>query len=398
MTTYRHLDPLTEEARFYQLTLYAFNRPDTPERQRFFSQLYRHSEAYGAFDAEALSSGFLSIPFTMQLGGDQLAARGISYVSSYPEDSGHGNITALMRQFFNDCQANQVPVAYLAPFSFPFYRRFGFEQVFDRTQYHLLTRDVGQVPLPAFAQAHAVRIVRRPYRDVIDLITPLHNAHPFNRSGGIVREDWWTQYLALKHPTWEVALCYIDDHLEGDVVYIRDRNVSLSLQEFFWTSRTAYWQLLSFIARHKGTYASFDYVSGDPRPRLDAFVDPHTKKSLRVTNQAYMMARIIDLPQFLAQYRLPATRHIALTLTVRDELIATNDQTWHITSADGHLHCDPSAATPDLPTLNIRDLTQLLFGYRRAEDLLTLDLTPEQSAALNALVKPDLTPMLWDYF
>lgn len=33
----------TDEVDFYQLYLYAFNKPDSPQRRAFFSQRYQHA-------------------------------------------------------------------------------------------------------------------------------------------------------------------------------------------------------------------------------------------------------------------------------------------------------------------------------------------------------------------
>lgn len=391
------LDPVKDEARFYQLTLYAFNRQDTPQRQAFFGQLYRHSLAYGAIEDGELSSGFLAFPFETQFHQNRIPMRGISYVSSYPEDSGHGNITKLMHRFFEDCQADQVPLAYLAPFSFPFYRRFGFEQVFDRVHYHVQTRDVGKLALPDFAKTDEVSIKRESFAQAGPSIAAFHEAHPFNQGGGTIRSAWWQDYLTLKHATWEVATCLVAGKLEGYVIYSRDGNQQLSIQEFFWTSKTAYWQLLNFIARHKGTYAAFDYISGDPRPRIDAFSDPHVKKSMTATSEAYMMARIVDLPMFFKYYHVPTDRDFKLTLTVTDDFLPANNRTWQLTGQNGTIACQPTDDAAEL-TIDIRELTQILLGYRRAEDLMQLNLNTDQAAALNRLVQPNLVPMLWDYF
>ena len=67
---------------------------------------------------------------------------GIGYVASYPEARGQGGINQIMEKILEDCRYRKVSLSYLAPFSYPFYRRYGYEQSFDKISYQLNSRDV----------------------------------------------------------------------------------------------------------------------------------------------------------------------------------------------------------------------------------------------------------------
>ena len=130
---------------FYQLYLYAFTNPDSAERRAFFDHRYQHSEKYGIKYDGRLGSGMLSIPFQVNFHGVKYKMNGIGDVMSYPEYGGHGAITKLMRQAFQDMLANKVALSYLAPFSYKFYRRFGYEEVFDQTIYRVKNTDLPRI-------------------------------------------------------------------------------------------------------------------------------------------------------------------------------------------------------------------------------------------------------------
>ena len=70
---------------------------------------------------------------------------GIGYVVSYPEARGQGGINQIMEKILKDCRERKVSLSYLAPFSYPFYRRYGYEQVFDQANYQLDSRDIPNV-------------------------------------------------------------------------------------------------------------------------------------------------------------------------------------------------------------------------------------------------------------
>lgn len=399
LNQYRVLDKNSEEHDFYQLTLYAFNRADTLQRQNFFHQLFQNSDAYGAFHDATLSSGFLSIPFTIKLGNDSFDTRGISYVSSYPEMSGNGNITNLMKLFFQDCIRKHISVSYLAPFAFPFYRRFGYEEVFDRTHYQLTNIDVPCVIIPQDLTALTSKIKRSSFKDVAQLITNFHNNHPRNLGGGIQRNDWWTNYLVSKHTDWEVALSYTDNQIDGYLIYTRNKNIEFNIQEFFYTSKTALWSLLSFVAQHRTAYKTFNYVSGNPIPRLDLFPDPHVKKTLSVSTESYMMARIIDLQFFLQNFHVNHSIEDNFIIDVKDDFLGQNNGQWTINIAKGHITLSKSNTVTDkVIHINIEQLTKIVFGYCKPDQLLDAAYNEADIHHLTNLCKTGVVPMLWDYF
>ncbi|MFT8411023.1 MAG: GNAT family N-acetyltransferase [Schleiferilactobacillus perolens] len=390
------LDPVQDEDEFYELTLYAFNRKNTPQRQRFFSQLYQNSHAYGVRNDNLLESGFLSIPFTTQIDDDRFKASGISYVSSYPEVSGHGNIGKMMEKAFSDYWESGVVLSYLAPFSFPFYRRFGYEEVFDRVHYRLKNIDV---PRMKPIDEDKIRIERHSFNDALPLLSNFYDQHPNSRKGGIERSNWWNNYLAVKHDHWEVALCYRGDLLDGYMVYQREQNVAFRIQELFYHSHSTLQSLLAFAAKHASAYQMFDYVSGDPEPRPDIFPDPHIKRSLSIQIEAYMMARIVNLQRFFDQYHVSKNTRDDFVLNVHDDFIPANEGVWQISIANGTIQATKSDEnTINAIEITVQDLTKIMFGYRSASQITTSDFDTVAAAHLNHLCKPNLVPMLWDYF
>ncbi|WP_143808218.1 GNAT family N-acetyltransferase, partial [Oenococcus oeni] len=90
--------------------------------------------SYGIMNGSKLGSGLFSIPFEVNFHGVDYKMNGIGDVMSAPEFGGQGGAGKLMNEALFDMYKNHVTLSYLAPFSFGYYRRFGFEQVFDHTQ------------------------------------------------------------------------------------------------------------------------------------------------------------------------------------------------------------------------------------------------------------------------
>lgn len=396
MSVYRIVKS-AEESDFYNLTLYAFNRTDTVQRQKFFQKLFENSYAYGAFDQDHVQSGFLSIPFSSQLGIDRFKTCGISYVSSLPESSGKGHITKLMGKMFEDMDDEGFDVSYLAPFSFPFYRRFGYEEVFDRTSYHVQNIDLPKFKMPEHIVSPELRIKRYPLSEGLQYIKSFHNAHPFSQNGGILRNNWWSEYLVLKH-AWEIAICFKNERICGYVIFTRNKNTNFLVNELFYDSNSALFKLLSFIRQYRTAYKFFDYVSGNPQPKMDIFPDPHEKKTLTVSIKPYMMARIINLQRFLSNYHVSKDINDQFSIKVVDQFIEKNDKVWEIEINNGTISINQSSKDSYDCVISIQRLTQILFGYRKSSEIFDWDLNENAIDHLNKLSKNKLVPMLWDYF
>ena len=114
-----------QEAMF-ELATYAFNAQDTPARRERFKLIVENSWNYGFFDEEEqLTSQVMATPFSVEFYGQQYLMAGIGYVASYPEARGQGGINQIMEKILKDCRERKVSLSYLAPFSYPFYRRYG---------------------------------------------------------------------------------------------------------------------------------------------------------------------------------------------------------------------------------------------------------------------------------
>ncbi|KRN27597.1 GNAT family acetyltraansferase [Lactobacillus selangorensis] len=377
---------------FYALTVYAFNKRDSEDRRRAFKQLYDNSRGYGLFVDDKLVSGFLGTPFGVNFYGQPFQMSGIGYVASYPEFAGHGSISQLMTLAFHDMHAQHVTLSYLAPFSDAFYRRFGYEDAFDQARHEMASRDLPRTKFPV-ADGHVERLA---FADAIPLISKLHNEHPLNQHAGTNRQNWWWQYDVLKHPDWEVAV-YFDaqETVQGYLIYEREPDTFL-IHECFVETIAARQQLFNFVRKHQSAYRQFVYASGAPVQLHDLFADPQTLKTQIVP---YMMARIVDVADFLAKYPYQPAADQTLAFNLEDRFLPENEGTWRLTTHNGQTTAEKVTAPAEI-TLTVQQLTKAAFGYR---SLLSQHQYGELTGSITALQKLQRLlvtgqPMLWDYF
>ncbi|KRM23285.1 GNAT family N-acetyltransferase [Latilactobacillus graminis] len=383
----------TDEQAFYALAQYAFNKVDSVQRQHFFKQLYTHSTGFGVFEDNRLVSGLLATPFDVRLNGQTFKMSGIGYVASYPEFAGKGSIASLMQLAFEDMQTTGITLSYLAPFAYGFYRRFGYEQVFEQTIFEIQTAD-----LPRLKFAPSVgRVVRMSLAQAIPLISAFFNHHPNNQAGGIQRADWWWQYDAMKHSDWEVAVDLDGKKaVAGYLIYSRQVGTFV-IQELMTSTVASQTQLINFILKHQSAYATIQYESALTESLADLLPNPTIVKT---TTVPYMMARIVSLPDFLAQYAYQVQELPVTTIAIQDDFLPANAGLWQLSIHAGQATVIKLATgTADI-TVTIQNLTKAMLGYRSLESQAHyghVQGAQPKIAQLSAAFS-HTKPMLWDYF
>lgn len=357
MTEDYHLTTTEDREAFYQLYQYAFNNHDTPDRREFFMDRYQHGLIYGLHDHDQLVSGLYSLPMAVNFHGVRYDMNGIGDVMSAPEYAGKGGAGKLLTTALNDMATNQVTLSYLAPFSYGYYRRFGYEHVFDHTQQVIAAKD-----LPRIKPRDLSGTITRYGNEGLALVNDFYGAQPQNQRGGVIRADWWLHYLTLKHD-WSVAIYRnAEQVIEGYLIYERQTN-NFAIQEWTAATPTAFERLANFVTKHGTTFETFSYEGPGANSGLDLLADPYT---LKVTTTPYMMARIVLLHDFLKRYPFNADFE-SVRLAVTDDILAANQGIWELSRTNGQVTCNRVSpdvtGTADLQ-LTIQQLTKALFGTR----------------------------------
>lgn len=379
-----------DEAEFYALARYAFNKPQSPTRDAAFASLYAHSAAWGS--GTPLASGLLGTHFTVDFSGVTYKMSGIGYVASYPEAGGNGGITAIMHEAFADMRQNGETLSYLAPFSASFYRRFGYEGAFDQVTHRLDAADFPKVPRPNAA----VSVMRLPFATAIPLMQEVYGRNRVATRGGLQRADWWWQNLTTHYPKREVAVSMLGEHPTGYVIYERAGDTFV-LHEMFHDDLDALIALGRFVSAHRSAFAKFVYTTGNPASLHDLFPEPLV---LHTSVAAYMMARIVDVADFLRRYPYQVSDLAPVVIEILDDFIPENAGLWQLAIDDGQVAFERvSGKTPQV-SLSEQQLVKASFGVRSLRDSYSLGLIDGDAYTISALSDVFLAQQtqLYDYF
>ncbi|MGX7149222.1 GNAT family N-acetyltransferase [Enterococcus ureasiticus] len=382
----------------FDLAAYAFNAEKTEERKRRFKKIVAHSLNYGYFLEDALTSQVISTPFKVAFHGISYQMAGIGCVSSYPEYRGRGGISTIMKQLLAELAENKVELAYLAPFSYPFYRKYGFEQVFEQISYTVKAADWPNV------KATPGKMKRVTYEEAKSVCQQIYSELPNNQRGAVIRESWWFEY-AFGLDDKNLFALYEDElgNPQGYLIY-QSSAERFVIKEWGYLTNQAFQSIIRFIGSHNGSSREFHLETGFDGENL-SYLMSSPLVEMKVT--PFMMARIVDLESFLRKYPFTVGSAEAYYLKIEDDYGSWNNGIWELLidengqSSVRELDQIPeSLSEEDVIASTIQTLTQLFMGYRRGTQLHFYGKISGKEKMIQSLDQRLVTgmPILADYF
>src|SRR5262245_58735639 len=125
------------------LSQYAFQFTLTPQDLEDRRRKYLPEQDWGAFDEQgALLSALMLIPLETWIQGKLFSMGGIAGVATWPEARRRGCVDKLLTLTLETMKNNGQTLSMLHPFSFSFYRKYGYESTIERKKYTLETRQL----------------------------------------------------------------------------------------------------------------------------------------------------------------------------------------------------------------------------------------------------------------
>jgi len=369
---------------------YAFQFEVNEKNHRRVTNLMDNSTHYGSFDGDKLISQVIATPFKVQMFNQLFDMMGIGFVSSDPSYRGEGHINRLMEQFLIDCKEQGILLSYLAPFSYSFYRRYGYELTFERIAYRLSSQEWPDSPkVPGYVR-------KKEWSDAKADIATVYAASDKNKHGGVQREDWWYEYNNQIRRKPFFAIYYNEaGEAEGYLIYLIQNGI-LTCLEWTYLTANAYHALNRYLFSHKDSMSEFHYEVGYDK-QSNFFIPP--APMMKATVRPEMMARIVDIEAFLKQYPLENLDQSFAIVIEEDKFAKWNEGIFEL---DATTKVVRKVASTDLPQVkvSIQRLTQLLFGYLPLKELQFfgyIDVPAEIVATIEKIV-PNQVPILEDYF
>lgn len=375
----------------YELYRYAFHKEPRGGRDAL-AEFFKQTTVYGEFDDNnQLTSQVTRIPFNVRMGHQLVAGNGIGNVASYPEYRGNGAASRLMMQSLQDAYDAGEVVSYLAPFSYGFYGRFGYAQVFDHADIEWQATDFPQ------GKRTSGTVERLPFDRAIEPMKLVYREADAFEHGAVAREDWWWRYyFNMKTPQTKFAIYRDAEGVAQGYVMYEFHEMTFVIREWVNLTAEALQGLTRFIGSHAGSSDGFMYEAPTADITAVPVVQMMTEPKYEAVIKLYMQARIVNLPALFKVLQLDVPETVAFD--VQDETAPWNGGRFELRG--GNLERIVQTESPQLSG-SIQAFTQWLMGYKRLSSLLlTGDLqtgTPEDFEPLDALLARQ-QPVLADYF
>jgi predicted acetyltransferase len=348
------------------------------------------ADVLGWFDGEKLISQLAVYPFQVNIFGRTFEMGGLTGVGTYPEYANLGLMYKLMWQALSDMRERKQSISYLYPYSFPYYRRRGWEIISDK-----MTFEIKDIQLPKVKKvAGYVERLNTEHPD----IRAVYKLFSSRQHVAMIRNDLaWDEYWRWDLDELTAAVYYDHTHKpQGYLLYWISEDV-LHIKEMVYITQEARIGLWNFISAHFSMVSKVVGSTYTDEPLAFWLEDGDIKETIA----PYFMARIVDAKQFIEQYPFRATgTDINLTFRLDDPMVEWNQGifTLHVNaSGQGELF-----QSEDEPTssLDIQTLTTMLLGYKRPSYLAEIGrfTSDEQTVELFENLIKRQTPYFSDYF
>lgn len=359
-------------------------------------QKWRPEHDWGYFDESGrLLSAVTVIPFETWVHGRKLAMGGVAGVATWPDARRQGCVRKLLAHSLEEMKRAGQTVSMLYPFSFAFYRTYGWELTIERKQYKLAT---GQLPKRVEVPGRVTRLAKPDLATLNDV----YEAYASRYSGMLARSDeWWSEKLLSKAGTCAV---YENESgkPEGYVLYdVADRK--LTVHDWASITEPARAALWTYIANHDSMIEETTLNVPIDDPLTFLLADPRIKQEV----VPYFMSRIVDAEAFVSKCAWEAgSSGEAVALRLTDAHAAWNDGTFKLQWGAGgearleRISPEEAAATEACVACDIQTLTAMLLGNRRPSFLKEVGRLTGDDLAIARLERriPARTTCLMDFF
>lgn len=350
----------------------------------------QQADVLGWFDGDKLISQVAVYPFQVRIFNRTYDMGGLTGVGTYPEYSNQGLMQKLLVQALENMRKRKQSISFLYPYSIPYYRRKGWEIISDRITYEI---NDYQLPKNKRVPGEVERVDAES-----DQIRTAYERYAMQTHGAMLRNDLaWDEYWRWDLDDLMAAIYYNDKgQPDGYVLYwIADE--IFRVKDMIFVDEEARSGLWNFISAH---FSMISKVIGDiytDEPLAFLLEDADIKESI----SPYMMARIVDLEQFVDQYPFkPDTAAREWTFTLDDPLLSWNQGNFTLRiTPEGKGSVSRSTGHTDDKT-DIQTLTTMLLGYKRPDYLNKIgriQCAPETVDMLEDAIEQQ-TPYFSDYF
>lgn len=350
------------------------------------------SVRFGVFVDEKLAAQATVLELSTYIAGKPFAMGGIAGVATWPEYRRQGFVGKLLVHMLDEMRKKGQTISFLHPFSYGFYRKYGWETYTEHKTYSIQT---AQLP-PRIAYNGRIERVSG-YESIYDV----YEAYAQKYNGTLARtKTWWKYRIRVEKPSQIAVYRDANGEVQGYLIY-EVKQKELKVDELVCLTGEANAALWSFIAQHDSMIEKVTITVPIDDHVTDMLPDPRIKQEV----VPYTMGRIVNVEAFLAQYPfLAGDQTDSFNLQISDEHAPWNNGCFEVSvSESGQAsikRIEDANTNAETINLGIGALTMLLLSYRKGGELSYLNRIHGGLKTINRLQNriPERTTFFPDFF
>ena len=310
----------------------------------------------GYYDESNLLTAMLFIiPFDIYIYGSSFGMGGIATVSSMPEGRHGGRVAELLRASLKIMKERGEFVSMLGPFSYEFYRKYGWELGFERINY--------TIPIENLSNFSKKIGHIRPFKDEeLDILDAIYTEYAKQHNCCAIRNRvLWTDFVlrdtyGRDYPRYAYIWSNDESKARGYIVYTIKEG-RMNIYEMVYLDQEAKEGLLWFIFAHQAQVREVSWSTApDERLHLDL---PNPRIKMEIS--PWMMFRVVDVKEALLKRRYERDINARFSISISDTNAEWNNRSFSIEIKDGNINLNECESTE--LSCSIQTFSQIFIGY-----------------------------------
>ena len=338
------------------------------------------------FDAGGMQARLAVIDYRVIFGAESLLPMGgIGGVACLPASRGKGYAGKLLTAALERMREQGQVISSLFPFSYAFYRNYGWDWVGLQRRYSLPSNILKAIP--------ETENVRRAKRQDWPAIQECYARFSQGYRGMIARTPKsWEEELSDSDERFNYVYLYErNGETEGYMTLPWSSREDTRLSEMIARTPLAQAALLGLLARHAMQIKRFNWMApGDDRLLFNVQANELEMALNRVTQ-----GRIVDVAGAFAAWKPHSEARGSVNFAVKDERAPWNTGVWQAEFADGATQIQKTTQEPQV-SLDIQALSQAFYGTPTLDELRAAHrLTVHDEIGYQALRSLLTGPTMW---
>lgn len=312
---------------------------------------YGNTFTVGAFDEAGLQAVLTIFDYRIYLGAESVVPMGgVGGVACLPASRGKGYAGKLLQFALVRMHELGILTSSLFPFSWEFYRKYGWEWVGTFREYKVSTSCLRSDPETEYVRA-ATEVDREKVKEVYTIFAKRYR-------GCTVRNDGGWHFLKDTKEQYTFTYLYErDGQAEGYLIYSSGKEKETYLREFIALTGRAQRALLGLLRRHEMQTKRFIWSV----PLDDAMWSQHYHWDIETSLHSTPMGRVVDVAGAIKAWKPAKEAQGSVVFSLQDTHASWNTGTWEVEFSGGEAQIQPSQKTPQV-VMDIQAFSQAYFG------------------------------------